>query len=206
MPKNNLKTKNRSIANFLYEVGTMRKLIRAHRQVLLTDDLSDSISSHSYRVSIIGWFLAKEEKADPYKTVMMCLLHDMGEARSNDHNWVHKKYVSVHEEEIEKEQLGELPYPDLKNLIDEYEERETKEAILAKDADLLDQILLLKEYEWQGNKEAALWLRGKSKEAKTGNAQLTRLKTEAAKKLGLAIYKENPSNWWNDLWTSNNRK
>ncbi len=66
------------IVNFLYEVGTMRKLMRMHRQVLLTDDMSDSIASHSYRVAIIGWFLAKEENVDPYKTVMMCLLHDMG--------------------------------------------------------------------------------------------------------------------------------
>ena len=84
----------------------MRKIIRAHRQVLLTDDLSDSISSHSFRVTIIGWFLAKEEKADLYKTTMMCLLHDMEESRSNDHNWVHKKYVTVFDEEIDKEQLG----------------------------------------------------------------------------------------------------
>lgn len=43
------------IANFLYELGTMRKLMRAHRQVLLTDDMSDSIASHSYRVAMIAW-------------------------------------------------------------------------------------------------------------------------------------------------------
>jgi 5'-deoxynucleotidase YfbR-like HD superfamily hydrolase len=54
------------IVNFLYEIGTMRKLMRIHRQVLLTDDASDSIASHSYRVAIISWFLAKEEGSDPY--------------------------------------------------------------------------------------------------------------------------------------------
>ncbi|MCX6713070.1 MAG: HD domain-containing protein [Candidatus Vogelbacteria bacterium] len=206
MPKKNKKSQDRKIANFLYEVGTMRKLIRAHRQVLLTDDLSDSISSHSYRVAVIAWFLAKESGADPYKTVMMGILHDMGEARSNDHNWVHKRYVCIHDEEIQKEQLGSLPYPDLKELVDEYEERTSIEAILAKDADLLDQVLLLREYEWQGNKEAALWLRGKSKEKKTGNAQLSRLKTAVAKRIGQVICSESPSNWWNSLWTSKNRK
>ncbi len=196
--------KEKKIAGFLFEVGTMRKLIRMHRQVLLTDDLSDSIASHSYRVAIIGWFLAKEEKADPYKTVMMCLLHDMGEARTGDHNWIHKKYVKVFDEEIVKDQLGTLPYPDFKEIADEYEERKTKEAVLAKDADLLDQLLLLREYDWQGNKEATIWLHGKS--GNKTNAQLARLQSEAAKKIGEAIYNEDPSSWWDNLWTSNNRK
>ncbi|TSC81739.1 MAG: metal dependent phosphohydrolase [Parcubacteria group bacterium Gr01-1014_20] len=196
--------KEKKIAGFLFEVGTMRKLIRMHRQVLLTDDLSDSIASHSYRVAIIGWFLAKEEKADPYKTVMMCLLHDMGEARTGDHNWIHKKYVKVFDEEIVKDQFGTLPYPDFKEIADEYEERKTKEAVLAKDADLLDQLLLLREYDWQGNKEAAIWLHGKS--GNKTNAQLARLQSEAAKKIGEAIYNEDPSSWWDNLWTSNNRK
>jgi putative hydrolase of HD superfamily len=205
MPRKAKLENSRKIANFLYEVGTLRKLIRAHRQVLFTDDLSDSISSHPYRVAIIGWFLAKEAGADPYKTVMMCLFHDVSEARSNDHNWVHKRYVTVHESEIVNEQLGTLPFPDLKEVIDEYNVRVSTEAILAKDADLIDQILLLREYEWQGNKEAGLWLYRKG-EGDPGKTRLSRLQSESAKKIGQAIYRENPSDWWNDLWTSHNRK
>jgi putative hydrolase of HD superfamily len=196
--------KEKRIAKFLFEVGTMRKLMRMHRQVLLTDDLSDSIASHSYRVSFIGWFLAKEEGIDPYKVVMMCLLHDLAEARSGDHNWVHKRYVRVFDEEINEEQLGNLPYKDFQKIANEYRERKTKEAILAKDSDLLDQILLLREYEWQGNKEASIWLHGKGKKKK--NEQLKKLKSASARKLGAAIYKENPSDWWDTLWTSLNRK
>ncbi len=200
----NKNNKQNRIVNFLYEIGTMRKLMRMHRQVLLTDDMSDSITSHSYRVAMISWFLAKEEDADPYKTVMMSLLHDVGEIRSNDHNWIHKKYIKIFNNEINEEQLGSLPYPDLKNFIDEYEKRESKEAILAKEADLLDQILLLREYEWSGNKEAHVWLYGKGS-AKV-NAQLEKLKTDIGKQLGKMIYEINPSDWWNNLWTSQNRK
>ncbi len=196
--------KQEKIVNFLYEIGTMRKLMRMHRQVLLTDDMSDSIASHSYRVAIISWFLAKEEGADLYKTVMMSLLHDMAEVRSNDHNWVHKKYIKVFEHEINEDQLGTLPYLDLRDFIGEYEKRESREAILAKEADLLDQILLLREYEWSGNKEANIWLYGKG--VSKINAQLEKLKTETGKKLGKLIYDIDPSDWWNNLWTSNNRK
>lgn len=195
--------REKRITNFLFEAGTMRKLIRMHRQALLTDDMSDSIASHSYRVAIVGWFLAKEEKADPYKVVMMCLLHDMGEIRSGDHNYIHKKYVKIFESEIDEDQLGTLPYDDLKRLVDEYAKRESKESIIAKDADLLDQVLLLREYEWQGNKEASLWLRGKSGD-KT-STHIARLKTESAKRLGAAIYEQSPSDWWKDSWTADNR-
>lgn len=181
----------------------MRKLARIHRQMLLTDDMSYTIASHSFRVATIGWFLAKMEKINLYKTVMMCLLHDMSEVRSNDHNWVHKKYIRVFSEEIDKEQLGTLPYSDLKNFVDEYQERKSKEAVVAKDADLLDQILLLKEYEWQGNKEAGIWLKGKRGKGSTG---FKMLKTASAKRLGRAIFKENPSDWWSDIWTPKNRR
>ena len=202
--KKDEKIKQERIANFLYEIGTMRKLMRVHRQVLLTDDMSDSIASHSYRVAMISWFLAKEEKADLYKTVIMSLLHDIGEARTNDHNWVHKRYIKIFEDEIIEQQLGTLPYQDLKDLITEYQERKTKEAILAKEADLLDQVLLLKEYDWAGNKEAHVWLHGKGKDK--GNAQLKKLKTDIGKRLGAAIYKVSPSDWWNNLWTPENRR
>ncbi len=208
-PENNLgntpeNTEEQKIVDFLFEIGTMRKLARMHRQTLLTDDLSDSISAHSYRTSIIGWHLAKMESADPYKTTMMCLLHDVAETRSGDHNWVHKKYVKIFESEITKDQLGSLPHSELLSLTEEYQKRESQEAILAKDADLLDQIFLLREYEWQGNKEAAIWLKGKND--KTGNKQALNLRSESAKKIAKVAFTQDPSAWWNDVWTSNNRE
>ena len=194
---------DKRVAQFMFEIGTMRKLMRMHRQALLTDDMSDSIASHSYRVAFLAWHLAKKEGADLYKTVMMALLHDVAEVRSGDHNYIHKKYVKIFEDEITKDQLGTLPYPDLEQFVNEYEKRESKEAVLAKDADLVDQILLLREYEWQGNREATVWLHGKGKEV--GNNHVARLKSESAKKLAAAIMAEDPSSWWNDTWTPANR-
>lgn len=192
------------VANFLYEIGSMRKLPRIHSQLLLTDDSTDNIAAHSYRVTMIGWILAEMEKVNVSKVIKMCLLHDVVEARSGDHNWPHKKYVKIFDNEIKEEQLGTLPFGDRKEILEEYDKRKSKESIIAKDADLLDQIILLREYEWQGNKEAALWLRGEPSAAATENKIIT-LKTKSAKALGRAIYKENPSNWWKDLSTNKNR-
>ncbi|HEX8946896.1 MAG TPA: HD domain-containing protein [Candidatus Paceibacterota bacterium] len=193
----------KKIADFLFEVGTMRKLPRMHQQMLLTQDPSDSIAAHSYRVALISWFLAKAEGADPYKAVMMALTHDIKEVRSGDHNYVHKKYVKIFEEEISRDQLESLPFGDLSDIVKEFEARESKEALIAKDADLLDQILLLKEYAHQGNKEAEIWLNGKGSD--TDNVQYRNLKTDAAKAIGKEILSSNPSGWWESLWTPKNR-
>ncbi|MEZ4103481.1 MAG: hypothetical protein R3B55_02945 [Candidatus Paceibacterota bacterium] len=86
----------------------------------------------------------------------------------------------------------------------EYRERKTAEAIVAKDADLLDQILLLKEYSHQGNKEADIWLHGKDHEDKE-NKQLLMLKTESAKLVGRKIIETTPSDWWKGAWSNKNR-
>lgn len=196
--------KLRRIAQFLFEVGTIRKLNRAHRQLLLTDDMSDNISAHSFRVVLIGFFLAKMEGVDPYKVLVMCLTHDLGESRTNDHNWLHKRYTTEADPEVLQEQLETLPFQDLFDMATEYLDRQTPEAIVAKDADILDQILLLREYAHQGNREAVRWLKGKR------NPQpyhyTTYLKTESAKALGRALYDEDPSSWWQNLYTRERRQ
>jgi putative hydrolases of HD superfamily len=194
MPKS---IKNR--VSLFYELGTLRKVARSHRQSLLTDDLSDNIASHSYRVTMIGWFLAKMEKADPYKVVMMCLWHDTGETRTGDQNWVNKKFVKSYEDEAASSQMENLDEKkELAILSEEYRKRESWEAKLAKDADMLDQVLLLREYSWQGNKEAASWLKD--------NEQIKRLFSKSAKKLAKEILVQKPSDWWTNLWTSERRK
>ena len=195
---------DKKIMNFLFEIGTMKKLPRMHQQMLFLQDLSDNIATHSYRVAIISWFLAKMEKADTYKTLMMALLHDLKEIRSGDHNYVHKRYVKIFEEEISKEQLGDLPFKELFEINKEFDIKKSKEAIIAKDADLLDQMLLLKEYAHQGNKEAEIWLSGKGVSNKE-NIQYKNLKTESAKELGKKILESRVSEWWENIWTSKNR-
>lgn len=196
------------LVSFFFEIGNLRKVIRAHQQTLLSFDLSDTIASHSFRVTLIGYFLAKELRADVDKVIKMCLLHDLEETRSSDHNWVHKRYVKVFEDEIRYDQLKDLSESEeLIKLSDEYQERKTLESKITKDADLLDEIFLLREYDWQGNKEAADWLKGKSKKGiKQKNQQEKLMNTQLAKQISQEAKKQSPSAWWKDLWTPTRRK
>jgi putative hydrolase of HD superfamily len=146
------------------------------------------------------------EKVDTGKVVMMCLLHDIPEARSNDQNWVHKKYVKVFDKEIIQEQLMGLPGKGkLKKFFNEYEKRKSLEAKLAKDADLIDQILLLKEYTHIGNKEAESWLHYEDFE--NSCQQYLGLHSKSAKELAKQIALSNVSDWWKEKkkWTKDRR-
>jgi len=198
----------KKLTAFFFEIGNLRKVLRAHQQILLSYDLTDTIASHSFRVALISYFLAKELKADADKVLKMCLLHDLEETRSGDQNWVHKRYLKVYEDEIRKEQLKELIHSEeLLKLSKEYQERKTLEAKIVKDADLLDEIFLLKEYVWQGNKEAKDWLKGTHKKGPGGESRQEKLmNTKLAKEIAKEAKRQSPSFWWENLWTSNRRK
>jgi len=203
-------TKNqiKKLTSFFFEIGNLRKVLRAHQQMLLSYDLTDTIASHSFRVALIGYFLAKELEADVDKVIKMCLLHDLEESRSMDHHWVSKKYVKVFEEEIRREQLSELPHSEeLTELSREYQERKTPEAKITKDADLLDEVFILREYVWQGNKEAAVWLKGTRKKGPGGESQQEKLmSTKLAKEIAKEAKGQIPSAWWENLWTPKRRE
>jgi putative hydrolase of HD superfamily len=189
---------NLKIAKFLYEVGTLRKIPRMHRQAFLTNDDSDNIASHSFRVPLIAWMIAEGEGFDPYKTAMMALMHDLGETRTGDHNWIAKRYVKIEEDQIIEEQLG--PFPSLIKIAKEYRERISPEAIAAKDADLIDQILLMREYAHQGNTEAARWLT-----TERSCKRVEALKLATSKKIAEAILQTNVYDWWSSLYTNVNK-
>ena len=188
-----------NLVSFFYEMGTLRKITRMHQQTFFTNNPADNTSSHSFRTTIIGYFLAKELKVDADKVVKMCLLHDIEETRCGDQNWIHKRYVKIFEKEIRKGQLQELPNSEeLLKISEEYQERKTLEAKIAKDADTIDELLLIKEYVLQGNKEAERWL-------KEGDRYLNEMFTELGKEVGKEILGQNPSSWWENLWTSKRR-
>jgi len=121
-------------------------------------------------------------------------------SRNSNQNWIHKKYLKSYEEEATDDQLKNIAIADeLQIITGEYSKRLSKESKVAKDADLLDQIFLLKEYAWQGNREAELWL--------VDNNQIKLLSSDSAKKIAQEILSQKPSDWWSsEGWSTGRRK
>ncbi|HJN62474.1 MAG TPA: HD domain-containing protein [Candidatus Parcubacteria bacterium] len=172
------------IVNFLFEIASLRRLTRSHRQVI--QEVSDNISDHSFRVAVIGMILAESEKCDINKVLKMCLFHDIVEARTGDANYINKIYIDLHEKEAREDQMVGLPIArEMLKILEEYEERKSKEAIIAKDADVLDQMILEQEYFYKDKKNRKIWQ----------NHKVYVPKTKSAKKLAEKIMKSNPLEW-----------
>lgn len=186
----------KNIVNFLFEIGILKKTPRSGYQFLGTGN--ESVAEHSFRVAVIAYLLAKNEpKADMQKVVLMSLFHDFHEARTGDHNYVNKRYVTVNENKAVNDLARKLSFgQEIVSLIDEFNSRETLEAQLSQDADQLDFILELKRQQDLGNISAAEWLKYSAK----------RLITDFAKTLADEIVTTDSSDWWfkkkEELWVN----
>ncbi len=176
----------KEVINFLFEVGMLKKTPRTGYQFLGSGQ--ESVAEHSYRTAVIGYLLSlKEPEADSRKIILMCLFHDLHEARTGDHNYVNKRYVHVYEEKAIQDLAQELPFGDeIISLTREFSEGESLEARISRDADQIDLILELKEQQDLGNKSAGEWLYYAEK----------RLLTESAKRLAKEVMNTKFSDWW----------
>ncbi len=97
------------LANFLFEVGYLKNVDRSGWW-LLGNKAPESVAEHSFRCTVLGYILAKLEKVDTFKVIMMCLFHDVHEARTNDLHKIAQKYINLEEagDNVRKEKLGSL--------------------------------------------------------------------------------------------------
>jgi putative hydrolase of HD superfamily len=183
-----------AIANFLFEVGMLKRTPRTGLQFLGSGE--ESVAEHVFRVVFIGYALARmEQDVDELKVLKMCFLHDLPEARIGDLNYVNKKYVTADETKAIRDLAETIPFGgDIEQIIEEFNRAETREAQLANDADQLELILMLKEYKDLGNKYADEWI----------SYALKRLRTEKAQALAHAIIDTDSTSWWfkdkSDWW------
>lgn len=171
--------------NFLFEVGILSKTPRSGFYFLGSGQ--QSVAEHVNRVCYIGFALAHMAKVDVSKVLGMTLFHDVSETRISDLNYVHQKYTEKKEEAAVLDITSKLPFGnDIRNIIHEYEERESFEAKLAKDADNLELLLCLKEQADIGNQKALTWI----------PQLIQRLLTQQAKVLAETILATDSDEWW----------
>jgi len=188
-------------ANLLYEISTMRKIVRNHRPVLLLDDLTDNLSTHSYLTIWSAYVIAKKEAADITKVLLMAMAHDIAEIRTGDIAWINKRYVKAFEKEAVADMFpSQLEYLDVRAHLEEYESRETLEAKCVKDADRIAQLIVLREQIFTfGNQQAKEW-----QEDFENWAEKVFL-TKSGKELALTIYHTKVNDWAKNLKTEKRR-
>ncbi len=183
------------IVDFFFEVGALKNQSRTgylHEKV----EHKESIASHILRALQIGEVLCYLEEADELTVKNLILYHDNGEARITDLHKLAQKYFSkdqLHKAELEalKDQVKNLPSKLGEKIIKSflsYENCDSLEAEVARDADTLELLVTVREYELIGHENFSFWFDDAEKY----------LKTDSAKKLFKNIRVGKFNNWWID--------
>ncbi len=184
----------KKIVNFIFELSQLKR--QRHTGFILAGVKNpDTVAEHSLRAAQIGYILAvMEGDANPEKGASMMIIHDNGEARVGDQHKVSARYFSQKEGEKtafseQIQGLGEEIEKKWTEYFLEYENRNTKEGVVAKDADWLEVAFQAKEYLDMGYKSSQDWINNVEKA----------LETESAKKI-IKIMKDTEfTDWWKDL-------
>src|SRR3989344_1626780 len=188
--------------NFLYEIGSLRKIPRAWQQILTGK--VENVAEHIFRTTMVAWVIAVAEKADVEKVIKICLIHDIAEVRTGDIAFMHRDYVVRHEELAEKHIFeNTLLGKETPALFKEYAERTSLEAKIVKDADNIEVDLELKELADIGDSSAA-----SMQKDHRPTIRAKKLYTKTAKKMWDQIQKTSPNDWHRALtgkWLKNKK-
>lgn len=185
-----------STAKFFAEIGTLKRFSCSGWKLAGIKE-EDFIGLHVVRAAQIAYILAHLEGVNPEKTACIVLFHDNGEIRVGDQNKVAARYfdISQAEKKAYLEQIANLPsitQQKLKQYFLEFEKRNTKEGIVAQDADWLETAISAKEYLEKGApKSIQNWIDNVKKA----------LETSSAKKILEIIEKQEDftDSWWQGL-------
>ncbi|MDH4330568.1 MAG: HD domain-containing protein [Candidatus Moranbacteria bacterium] len=184
----------KKIVNFIFEINQLKKQ-KTSGWRLIGVDVPPSNADHTLRAAQIGYILAAMEgNPNPERVTTILVVHENGEARIGDQNKVSAKYYNKSEGENQafrdqSNNLGEEIEKKWNIYFEEFENRNTPEGVIAKDADWLETAFQAKEYLDLGHKDAQNWIDNVEKS----------LETESAKKLLEEMKNTKFTEWWKDL-------
>jgi putative hydrolases of HD superfamily len=184
----------KNIVNFIFELNQLKRQRHSGFQLAGIKD-PDTVAEHVMRAAQIGYILAvMEGDANPEKVAAMILIHDNGEVRIGDQNKVGARYFDNQQAEQDAfsdqlKNLGGQIEKKWKKYFFEFENRNTKEGIIAKDADWLETAFQAKEYLDMGCPSLDNWIANVEKA----------LETKSAKALIKEMKKTNFTDWWKGL-------
>jgi len=134
------------ITDYIKIMNTFEAMKRNTRHSWLSDGRHESVAEHSWRITVMAYFIKDEfPEADIDKVIKMCLFHDIGEAFTGDI----PAFVKTSEDEITEENavdkfISTLPEEyrnELTLLFDEMNKLESLEARIYKALDKMETLI-----------------------------------------------------------------
>ncbi|HUD10904.1 MAG TPA: HD domain-containing protein [Candidatus Saccharimonadia bacterium] len=178
--------------DLLYELGAMRFIDRQWIQFYGPN--VENLAEHTLRVAWISLIIGMHEQADTGKVLKLALIHDIGESRTGDANWLNKAYLKRDESKAAKDMLaGTVMAGEGSALWLEMEALETLESKIVKDADGLDVDLEFREQQEH-------WKFARSMGSLRQRMFRHELHTETARRLWQEIQTSDPHKWYLDVY------
>jgi len=191
-----------SIIKLFSELGLSRRVQRTGSYLAGVKN-PENMAEHAFRAALIGYTLAHLERANPEKTASMLLWQTASQLRVGDQHKISSRYYEVGSAQKRAiiDQIQNLPKPlanRVQTLANHYWDRDTKEGVVAKDADWLETAITAKEYLERGYQGMQNWIDNVRKA----------LETDSAKKLLKEIesQKDFTNSWWQGLKKMTYRK
>lgn len=177
-----------ALAAFGYELGLLKRIRRSGWWHAGVRD-PESVAEHTMRAAQLAALIAAEEGADPARAAFLALWHDSQETRTGDLPHTATAYLNKPEpRQITADQTARLPGRSrelIRGAVDEYESRQTPEALCAKDADKLEMLLQAVEYRDIGVNRVDGWIDSARKD----------LRTETGRRIAEAAVISSPLSW-----------
>ncbi|MDO8529495.1 MAG: HD domain-containing protein [bacterium] len=166
----------KKIVNFIFEINQLKRRKQTGWSLAGVNN-PPSIAEHSLRAAQIGYIVAVMENANAEKVSAMLVMHDNGEARIGDQNKIAARYFDKSQAESEAfsdqaKNLGEKIERKWREYFEEFKNRNTKEGIVAKDADWLETAFQAKEYLDLGHTSIEDWIQNVEKAVETKSAKV----------------------------------
>lgn len=193
----------KSITNLVFEAAVVKRMKRTGWQIL--GDNEEGVGEHTFMTCVIAYFLAKEiskgrslqsarnDLAKPsMETVLtMAVFHDFHEARTGDLDKIATFYMTRDQDKANRDIFAGIDDGLLARL-DEFEKKESLEARVAYEANVIAFLVELKLLEEKGNTHAREWLDG----------NLSRLRIPEAISLAKDLADTDSHDWWKSLRTT----
>lgn len=180
----------KSITNLVYEAAVVKRMQRTGWQILGDND--EGVGEHTFMTCVISYFLAQEiakkETVNMETVLTMAIFHDFHEARTGDLDKIAKFYMKRDQDKANRDIFAGVD-DELLETLDTYEKKETLEAKIVYEANVIAFLVELKLLIEKGNIHAQEWLDG----------NLTRLRLPEAVALAQDLAATSAQGWWKNL-------
>lgn len=184
----------KKLTNLIYEAANVKRMLRTGWQRL--GDNEEGVGEHSFMTAVIAYLLAKQinaAKSDKRcvsmeKILIMSIFHDFHEGRTGEMDKVAKLYMTRHEDKANIDIFSGVDN-ELLILLNEYEAKQTLEALVVYEANVIAFGVECKILMERGNTHAKEWM----------DANSLRVRLPESVELMDLLSKTDSQDWWKDI-------